>query len=98
MVLRLIQWCIGFDTRRETPFIHQVWVMMPSLPMKLWSKEILEKMDNNLGRFIALKEKFWSMEDKRIVKILVEHDLHEGHPIKIDVEWGSWKYAQNLYY
>jgi len=87
--LLLKKWHSMFDPRNEPLFIQKVWVMMPSLQIELWNKEILKKLGNSLEMFIELEEILERKEDKIIIKISLEFYLCECIPTKNEVERGS---------
>jgi len=50
---------------------------MHGLPMELCSIENFETLGNGLGKFMDIEEDFQNPLDKKVIKMLVEIDLHE---------------------
>jgi hypothetical protein len=57
------------------------------LPLHLWDAKDLEAIGNSLGRFIIIDKEAITEPVKKVAKVLVELDIHEGLLESIDVEW-----------
>jgi hypothetical protein len=80
-------WHSGFDPQTKPFVIQHIWVLLPGLPLELWSGPILESIANSLGKFISFDEKILQQEDKRVVKVLVELDISKGILLELDMVW-----------
>jgi hypothetical protein len=75
-----------------------VWVILPRLPMDLWSNLDLEKIGNTLCRFILSYDFYKSSNAQSVVNILVDIDLSSSLYESIEIEVGSLHYTQTLDY
>ena len=50
--LYLNRWTPDFDPNVDVPKEVPVWVRLPNLPVHCWNPEALEKIGNDLGRYI----------------------------------------------
>jgi hypothetical protein len=64
-----------------------------SLP---WNSPALEAIDNNLGKVLVVDLKILEAPIKRVARVLVELDIHEGLHESIDIEWRGHTIRQNL--
>lgn len=62
--LALHKWYIGFNPLQSTPQNNYIWVKLPGLPIKLWSKETLAVIGNAIGKFIYVDPKCLGAKDK----------------------------------
>jgi hypothetical protein len=53
---------------------------------------------NSLGRFISLDSKILTGPDKKMARILVELDIHEGLLETLDIDWRGCIIRQKLDY
>ena len=83
--LVLDRWHIHFDPQRERVKKRHLWVLLPSLPLPLWNREVMEGIGNTIGRFVAVEDDFLHSYDKRMAKILVEMDLTTRLPAEIEI-------------
>ena len=75
-----------------------LWVLLPSLPFPLWNHSLLEGISNTIGWFITVEEDFMLTFDKRMGKILVEMDISEGLPTKVEILCQEHLFSQQLDY
>jgi hypothetical protein len=52
----------------------------------LWNLEALKETGDVIGKFLCPDPKLFSGSDRRMGKILVEVDLHEGLSTKIEID------------
>ena len=71
---------------------------MSALPFPVWNKDFLIRLDNTLGRFVALEKYFHLIFDKRMAKVLVELDVSKGLLPEIEIDIGSSLIFQKLDY
>jgi hypothetical protein len=64
----------------------------------MWNHKALEAIGNMLGRFIKIDEEVMLWSDRRMVKILVEIDVHGGILDTIEIEWCDMVITQRLDY
>jgi len=70
--LVLNRWTSGFDSEKEPFYQRHLWLMLPGLPIQLWTKEILQKVAKMIGKYIFLDDGMFFVRDKRIAYVLVE--------------------------
>jgi hypothetical protein len=73
-------------------------VLFPGLPLQLWNDKALESIGNELGRFIKVDEAAIKAPDKRIKKVLMETDIHNGLLEAIKIYWRGEILGQKLCY
>jgi hypothetical protein len=66
--------------------------------LQFWNEGALMAMGNTLGRFIALDTSSLTDATRKMGKILVELDIHEGLPEVLDIEWRGRHHKQKLDY
>jgi hypothetical protein len=64
----------------------------------MWNHKALEAIGNMLGCFIKTDEEVMLSSDRRMVKILVEIDVHGGILDTIEIEWCDMVITQRLDY
>jgi len=47
-----------------------VWVKLLRIPTKLWNKEVMKALGNDLGKFINLEVEFHTKVDRKVIKKL----------------------------
>jgi hypothetical protein len=78
---------VGFNPRKETAYIQPIWICLPRLPVELWNKDVLNTLGDGIGKFLSMEANFHSKVDKKVIKILVEIDLHKGLLEEIEKLW-----------
>jgi hypothetical protein len=68
------------------------------LPLHLWTAKSLEAIGNSLGRFISIDKEAIATPAKKVARVLVELDIHEGLLESIDIEWRNHLTCQKLDY
>jgi hypothetical protein len=76
--LMLKRWRVSFDPSTDYFHFHHLWVLLPGLPLQLWTEKALEAIGNELGRFICFDDSSLKGSDRRLARILVEIDIHSG--------------------
>ena len=87
--LILCWWWVDFYPGLSRVLKRHLWVLLPHLPLPLWTQESLSKIGNCLGRFIMLDEQLFHTYDKRMAKVMVELDTSKGLPAVLDTTWGD---------
>jgi hypothetical protein len=62
-----------------------LWVLLPGLPLYLWNEKSLMSIGNSLGHFIFVDSKTLTGPNKKLARILVEMDIHEGLSKNLDI-------------
>jgi hypothetical protein len=96
--LMLKHWRVIFDPSQDYFRLRHLWVLLPGLPLYLWNEKSLMAIGNSLGRFISVDPKTLVGPDKKLVRILVELDLHEGLLETLDIDWRGHLTRQKLDY
>jgi hypothetical protein len=66
--------------------------------LHLWNEKYLLAIGNSLGRFICVDSKMLTGSDKKLARILVEIDIHEGLLETLDIDWRGHLTRQKLDY
>jgi len=93
-----IRWHVRFNPLTEKISKRHLWVTLRGFPYQLWTKDILTKVGNMLGKFIFLEESIIHSRDKRAAHILVEFDMEMGLPEVIDLQWKGRTIEQEVDY
>jgi hypothetical protein len=64
-----------------------LWVLLPGLPLHLWNEKALQAIGNSIGHFICVDSKTFTGPDKKMARILVEIDIHEGLLESLVIDW-----------
>jgi hypothetical protein len=72
--------------------------LLPGLPLNLWNKNALVAIGNLLGRFLKVDKVGLHSPDKRMVRVLVELDIHVGLMDSLELEWRGQVMVQRLDY
>ena len=52
---------MDFNPLTQNAFKRHLWLLLLGLQIQLWSEEILIRLDNHLGKYIAIdKDALWS--------------------------------------
>ena len=94
----LERWHSKFDPLRERIAKRHLWVLLPHLSFPLWSRHILEGIENIIGRFVSVEDEFHQVYDKRIAKILVEMYISRGLPAEVEILCNERLLIQRLDY
>jgi hypothetical protein len=82
----LKRWRVSFDPSQDYFRLRHLWVLLPGLPLHLWNKKALMAIGNSLGCFISVDSKTLTGPDKKLARILVEIDIHEGFLETLDID------------
>jgi hypothetical protein len=96
--LMLKRWRVAFDPQTEHFQYRHLWVLLPGLPIHFWNEGALKAIGNALGKFISLDHSSLQNTSRKLGRILVEVDLHEGLPEVMDIEWRGRHIKQRLDY
>jgi hypothetical protein len=96
--LMLKRWRIAFDPETEHFQHRHLWVLLSGLSLHFWNEGAFKAIGNTLGHFIALDSSTFSNPSRKIGRILVEIDIHEGLPKVLDIDWRGRHYKQRLDY
>lgn len=73
-------------------------VLLPGLHIFLWNEPFLRKVDESKGRVVAFGKGLLDSNDKRVEKVLLELDLHEGLLEDLEIEWNGHIFYKILDY
>jgi hypothetical protein len=96
--LMLKQWRISFDPLQDYFRLRHFWVLLPGLPLHLWNQKALEAIGNSLDRFICVDLQVLTASEKKVARVMVEIDIHDGLLECIDIDWRGKLYQQSLDY
>jgi hypothetical protein len=88
-------WAPDFDPSVDAPKVVPVWVRLPNLHVHCWRYQSLQKIGNELGKFI---DKVDNKAQYTCARICVEVDLKAGLPEAVNLTVGSWKHYKKLDY
>lgn len=94
--LFLKRWHVNFDPLKESQGIRHLWMLIPGLPIELWSEELIMGLANAVGKFIRFDKHNRCGMDRRVAKVMVEMDMRPGLPAEVEVVWGSRVWRQRL--
>jgi len=96
--LMLKRWRVAFDPTTEYFQRRHLWVLPPALPLHLWNEGAMKAIGNALGRCITLDFSSLTALARKMGRIMVEIDIHEGLPKVLDIEWRGRHIKQCLDY
>ena len=76
---------------------QEVWIRVVGLPLHLWTIEILKKVGNACGGFIALDKDTKQRKDLRWARILVKKD-RAGKPSSANLLTGARSYELQIWW
>jgi len=94
----LKRWCVGFDPVTDYFQFRHIWVLLRGLPLQFWNVVTFRAIGNELGRFMFVENSVLKGGDRRMGKILVEMDVHNGLLEGLDIEWRGKTCGQKLDY
>jgi hypothetical protein len=94
----LKRWRVSFDPTQDYFFLQHLRVLLHGLPLHLQNDKALMAIRNSLGRFINVDPKTFAGPDKKLARILVEIDIHEGLLECLDIDWRGHLPHQKLDY
>lgn len=90
------RWHLNFDPGKECQTLRRLWMIIPGLPIEIWTEEVVKGIANSVGRFIRFdKQNLFGM-DRRYAKVMVEIDTKDGLPAEVFISWGSRTWNQTL--
>jgi len=90
--LILEQWTYAFNPEKEHIRFRHLWVLMPSCPVVIWNVEAFKVIGNTLGKFLHDDTRLLIGQDRKMWKLLLEIDLHEGLLENMDIVWRGTVY------
>jgi hypothetical protein len=96
--LMLKRWRVAFDPTTDYFQRRHLWVLLPALPLHLWNEGALKAIGNALGHCITLDFSSLAAPARKMGRIMVEIDIHEGLPEVLDIEWRGHHIKQRLDY
>jgi hypothetical protein len=78
--LMLKRWRVAFDPLTEHFQHRHLWVLLSGLPIHLWNEGDLKAIGDALGHFITLDNTTLVNSSRKVGRIFVEVDIHEGLP------------------
>ena len=68
------------DSNPQTQKVNNnhLWILLPRLPIQLWSEEILMNLANHMGKFIHVNKEALYDGDKRMTKVMKKLNIEEG--------------------
>ena len=76
---------------------QEVWIRVVGLPLHLWTEEILKKVGNGCGGFVALDKDTEQRKDLRWARILVKKD-RTGKPSSANLLAGARSYELQIWW
>jgi hypothetical protein len=96
--LMIKRWRVAFNPVTEYFEKRHLWVLLPGLPLHLWTVAAMEAIGNSLGSFVSLDDSVMKAPSRKMGKILVEINIHEGLPEVMEIDWRGRRYVQKLDY
>jgi hypothetical protein len=96
--LMLKRWRIAVKPETEHFQHRHLWVLLPDFPLHLWNEGAFKAIGNALGQFIYLDSSSFTSPSRKFQRVLVEIDIHEGHPELLDIDWRLRHHKQRLDY
>ncbi|XP_026400384.1 uncharacterized protein LOC113296290 [Papaver somniferum] len=82
-VLQIQDWYPSFNPNKQRTSRAAVWVMLPELPMELWTKKSISSIDKSFGTPIVVDEKTLRLEYGYFASVLVDIDFSKHIPERI---------------
>ena len=95
--MHLEWWSPSIGCRGRMEEVHEVWIRVVGLPLHLWTTEILEKIGNACGGFIALDKDTEQRNDLRWARILVKKE-RTGKPSSANLLAGARSYELQIWW
>jgi hypothetical protein len=96
--LMLKRWRIAFNPETKYFSLRHLWVLLPGLPLFLWNEGALTAIGNSLGKFLMVDRVVLAASARKVGRVLVELDIHQGLSETLDIEWRGKHYLQKLDY
>jgi hypothetical protein len=74
------RWRLAFNPETKYFQKRHLWVLLPGLPLHLWTVAAMEAIGNSLGSFVSLDDTVMKAPSRNMGKILVEINIHGGLP------------------
>ena len=95
--MHLEWWSPSIGCRGRTEEVHEEWIRVVGLPLHLWTVEILKKVRNACGGFIALDKDTEQRNDLRWARILVKKE-RTGKPSSANLLAGARSYELQIWW
>ena len=76
--LFLKRWLINFNPSREKQTRRHIWMLLPSFPLELWTKDVLEGLENSVKKIIMVDKNSLHGMNKMVARVMVELDIAKG--------------------
>jgi hypothetical protein len=83
--LMLKRWRVYFDPFTEHFQHRHLWVQFSGLPMHFRNEGAFKAIENTLGQFISVDTLSLTNSTRKMGRIFVEIDIHEGLPKILDI-------------
>jgi hypothetical protein len=78
--------------------LRHIWVLLPGMPLYLWNEGALSAIGDTLGKFIMIDRENLAAASRKVGRVLVEMDVHQGLPATLEIEWRGRRILQKLDY
>jgi hypothetical protein len=85
--LMVKRWAHLFNSETDHFRFRHIWVLLPSCPLAFWNFDAFKAIGDALGKFFHVDSKVHSGKDRKVGRILVELDLHNGLSTELENEW-----------
>ena len=76
----------------------EIWIRVVGLPLHLWTGEILKKVGDSYGGFVALDEESTFKKDLQWARILVKKKNSTGKPSSVNLLAGARSYELQIWW
>jgi hypothetical protein len=83
----LKRWRVAFDPLTEHFQLRHLWVLLPGLRIRFWNEGAMKDIGDALWRFITLDNSSLQNSSRKVGRIFVELDIHEGLLEVLGIEW-----------
>ena len=95
--MHLEWWSPSTGCKGSTEEDQEVWIRVVGLPLHLWTEQILKKVGNGCGGYIALDKNTEQRKDLRWARILVKKDRTEK-PSSANLLAGARSYELQIWW
>jgi hypothetical protein len=96
--LMLKKWRVAFNPETKYFSFCHFWVLLSGLPLFFWNEGALLGIGNALGKFLMVDRVNLGASSRKVCKVLVEMDIHQGLSETLDIEWRGLHFRQSLDY
>jgi len=86
-IFMLMQWRVAFNPETNYLSFQNIWVLLLGLLLYFWYEGVLAAIGDCLGKFLMIDRENILVDTRKVSRVLVEMDIHQGLLETLEIEW-----------